>query len=107
MLKSIITDDFETCYFCGMPAEAIHHVLPGTAKRRISDVNGFTVPLCNKCHNMSNGAVHFDRTKDILLRRICQLYYEKEHSREEWRKLAGRNYLEKEDLFEELIGNEV
>lgn len=94
MAKSIITDDLENCYFCGKPRENIHHIIFGSGRRvEISDRNGFIVPLCNRCHNMSDEAVHFDHVKDVLLRRICQLYYEKEHSREEWMRLVGRNYL--------------
>jgi hypothetical protein len=31
---------------------------------------------------------------DLLLKRLCQVVYEKDHSREDFMKLIGRNYLE-------------
>lgn len=93
MKKSIITDDMEHCYFCGMPKEAIHHIYMGNPWRKISDKNGFIVPLCNYHHNMSNNSVHFNKDMDLTLKRACQTKFEQAHSREEFVRLIGRNYL--------------
>lgn len=94
MTKSILTDKLDTCYFCGAPKQCIHHVYGGFGRRMISDREGFTVPLCNSCHTMSNHAVHQNKMADTLLKRRCQEQYEAQgHSREEFIKLVGRNYL--------------
>lgn len=50
MVKSILVDGLDWCYICGRPRQSIHHVFFGTANRKISDKNGFIVPLCNDCH---------------------------------------------------------
>ena len=47
-------------------------------------------------HNQSNEGVHGKNGHelDLMLKRHCQMAYEKTHSREEFIKLIGRNYLE-------------
>ncbi len=92
MRKSLLTDDFSVCFFCGRPAECVHHIFAGTGRRKISEREGFIVPLCNRCHNMSDGAVHFNRKLDVRLKRLAQEAYEKNHTREEFIALVGRNY---------------
>lgn len=87
-----MTDDMEHCFFCGRPTECIHHVFFGP-NRKISEKNGFIVPLCNRCHNMSDTAVHFNREKDLFLKRECQKEYELTHTRDEFIRLIGRSYL--------------
>lgn len=95
MSKSILTDDYIHCFWCGRLAEAEHHIFFGTALRKISEKFGFKVPLCNRCHNMSNDSVHLDpkRVKDLELKRACQAKFEKTHTRKEWMLIIGRNYL--------------
>lgn len=41
---------------------------------------------------MSDGAVHFNRKLDVRLKRLAQEAYEKNHTREEFIALVGRNY---------------
>lgn len=69
-----------------------HHVFYGPL-RRISEKEGFTVWLCTRHHNMSNSGVHFDRELDLEIKRLGQHVYEQAHSREEFIKLIGKNYL--------------
>lgn len=92
--KSILIqpEDWNECCVCGGRAEACHHVFGGP-NRKISDREGFTVPLCNRCHNMSDSGVHFNREADLRLKRWAQRVYEKSHSREEFIRLIGRSYL--------------
>lgn len=97
-MKSIITDDLENCYLCKKQyrltrRECIHHIYGGPL-RKISERNGFTVPLCHKCHNMSDKAVHFNKKLDLELKKTCQRIFEETHSRQEFMKLIGRNYLD-------------
>lgn len=69
-----------------------HHVYYGPL-RRVSEENGFTVWLCGRHHNLSRDGVHFDRNLDMEIKKMVQHEYEKEHSREEFMRLIGRNYL--------------
>lgn len=86
---SILTTNLEKCYVCGKQKQDIHEVYGG-ANRRVSMANGLCVPLCRSCHyNATN-----DNQFSLQLKQICQMEYEKTHTREEWFKLIGRNYLE-------------
>lgn len=93
-MKSIIQER-KVCYFCSTPYSlAKHHIYFGNGRRKISEQNGFTVWLCNYHHNMSDKSVHFDKALDLYIKRECQEKYESMgHSREEFIKLIGRNYL--------------
>ena len=44
-------------------------------------------------HNGSDRGVHFDRAFDLQLKRECQEKYEETHTREDFMRLIGRNYL--------------
>ena len=86
------------CYVCKTTRGLhLHHIYFGTGNRRISDANGFTVYLCGRHHNLSNSGVHFNVELDLELKQKCQRKYEETHSREEFMKLVGRNYLDEED----------
>lgn len=93
--KSILTPNLTVCVFCGRRKQAIHHIYYGTALRKVSDKHGFIAPVCNACHNIDNDSIHLDpaRKKDLFLKRLCQKRYEENHTREEFMKLIGRNYL--------------
>lgn len=66
----------------------------GRGNRYVSDRKGFTVYLCANHHNLGNVCVHNNRAMDLMLKRACQKKYEETHSREEFIKLIGKNYLE-------------
>lgn len=51
--KSIMTDEYFTCYVCGRPATDYHHCMHG-ADKKLSEKYGLMVPLCRECH----GKVH-------------------------------------------------
>lgn len=104
---SILQADGSYCYLCAYcwgdftPKQTeCHHIFPGTALRRISEENGFTVRLCRKHHEGdetgSEFAVHRPdkNVYSIALQRECQMEYEKTHSREEWMALMGRSYVD-------------
>lgn len=65
MKKSILTEDMEYCYLCGREREAVHHIYHD--KRHV---------------------------KDTELKKLCQERFEQDHSREEFMKIVGRNYLD-------------
>lgn len=85
---SILTNNLEICYVCGKKKDHIHEIYKG-ANRQVSIRNGFCVPLCNGCHARTENEIDFLRDLQIK----CQEAFEKTHTREEFLKLTGRNYL--------------
>lgn len=92
MAKSIMQKNKE-CYFTGSTGPLHKHHIYGGPNRRVSEREGFWVWLCPELHNMSNEGVHFNKEFDNQLKQRCQAEYEKTHSREDFMKLIGRNYL--------------
>lgn len=94
-MKSIIQKNKE-CWFCKCTYNLHnHHVFFGTANRKISDKNGFVVYLC-QFHHTGDYGVHgkYGKEKDLELKRTCQRKYEENHTREEFIKLIGRNFID-------------
>jgi hypothetical protein len=71
----------------------ITDVFYGTANRKQSEKYGCWVYLCAYHHNMSSEGVHFNKSLDILLKQECQRRFEKDGTREEFRKIFGKSYL--------------
>ena len=92
-MRSIIQDDLTRCYLCGRTGSLeTHHVFGGVANRRISEKYGLTVKLCPNCHRGTDGA-QYDKQKNLLLKRDAQFSFERTHTRAEWFRLIGKNYL--------------
>ena len=92
MAKSIIQDRKE-CYFCGKLTNLErHHVFGGVANRPISEKYGLTVWLFHNCHTGQAGA-QYDKMKNLRLKQDAQFAFERNHTRSEWMKLIGKNYL--------------
>lgn len=92
MRKSILQDR-EECLFCGTTLNLErHHVLFGTAMRRIADKLGLTVWLCAE-HHRGAYSPHQRRDVDLRLKRFAQSCYEDKHSHDDWMKVVWRNYL--------------
>jgi hypothetical protein len=83
---SIYTDDFNHCYYCRKYVTTDKHEVYGGANRLRSIKNGLVVPLCRTCH--SNDEII------SILKVECQKIYELNHTREEFIKLIGRNYID-------------
>lgn len=95
-LKSILTDDLEHCYITGSSHVAIHHVFPGTGRRKHCDGYGFLVPLTPELHNMSDISVHNNPNTglDLQLKQECQRYFEKHYgTRQKFIEVFGKSYL--------------
>lgn len=91
-MQSIMQSD-RVCYLCGKVCGLeIHHCISGVANRKISEKYGLKVWLCHECHTGKNGA-QYDPQKNILLKAEAQKAFEKDHTRTEWMKLIGKNYL--------------
>ena len=85
---SILTNDMEHCYICQSPFVEIHEIYGGR-NRKTSMLNGLCVPLCHKHHEY----VTLNADGSNYLKQKCQMVFEKTHSREEFMKLIGRNFI--------------
>lgn len=107
-MKSIIQDKKDRqCYICknflGDYSEKRdleeHHIFEGVANRKLSEKYGLKVYLCRHHHtgdiNGSRDAVHSkgDNDFDLKLKQIAQVAFEQDHSREDFMRAFGRNYL--------------
>lgn len=91
-MKSIIQSD-KCCLLCGSTYRLErHHCIHGTAGRKIADKLGLTVWLCAE-HHRGKVSPHQSREIDLRLKRLAQTEYEQKHTREDWIKKVGRNYL--------------
>lgn len=90
--KSILTDNMEVCYLCKSPYIEVHHVMYGTANRKISDKYGLVLPLCHAHHTGING-VHFNHEMNIKLREYAQQRFEEVYPNLDFRSIFGKSYL--------------
>lgn len=99
-MKSIVQDTRE-CWACrnlynvsNVRQLEEHHIYPGTPRRALSEHYGLKVYLCREHHNVSPCGVHFDPVLMLYLQREGQRAFERDHSRQEFLRLFGKNYLE-------------
>lgn len=82
------------CFLCARNGDTSvkychkHHIFEGK-NRKVSDLYGFYIAVCPKHHR----DIH-DHPKEYLwLKKITQKEYERDHTREEFMRIIGRNYL--------------
>lgn len=94
-MDSILQTEKE-CYVTHAPGDVVvlhqHHIWGG-GLRPVSDEHGFWIWLIPELHNTSDRGIHFDKEFDLKVKRECQAKYEETHTRDEFMKLIGRNYL--------------
>lgn len=79
------------CYRCGATySVALHEPMMGK-NRKLSIKYGLQVPLCFDCHRLAHDEP--DQTFNNELKREMQRKFEETHSRNEFIKIFGRNYL--------------
>jgi hypothetical protein len=83
----------DTCQYpgCGQPYAQRHEVFFGN-RRQLSIEYGLQKRLCHEHHQGPLGP-HKNREYDLELKREAQTRFEQEHSRDEFMRLFGRNYL--------------
>jgi len=86
-------NEYIECEICGKPAITTHEIYYGTANRKVSIMHGFQVHLCNDCHLAAHYRKNIGYDLNIQLRETCQRNFEENHTRDEFLKLIGRNYL--------------
>lgn len=100
--ESILQKKDGHCYLCMMGGDfgirwtEEHHIFGGP-RRRISEAEGLKVYLCPEHHRTGPAAVHRNAETRKKLQEIAQAQWEKDHSREEWMRMMGKNYREDED----------
>ena len=94
-MKSIIEGDEKgKCYIegCTCTPTECHHIFGGP-NRKFSEKYGLKVHLCIPHHRGGRKGVHENRELMDRLHEIGQEAFEREHTREEFMQIFGRNYL--------------
>lgn len=94
MSKSLL-DNNKVCFICGTTFNLHKHHIYGGANRSKSERDGCWCYLCAPDHNMSDRGVHFDKEKNLKLRRTCQQLWMTKYGKaeEDFIKEYGRSYL--------------
>lgn len=85
------------CYVTGDTYNLqLHHIYGGNGRRSLCDLYGFWCFLRGDYHNQASYGVHEKdgHALDLQLKRDCQRKFEETHTREEFMKIIGRNYLD-------------
>ena len=94
MTKSIMQHGDPRCFFCGKTVGLErHHVMSGTANRKLSEQYGLWVWSCEFDHTDPKEGVQYNRKKADALKRLGQIAFEARHSHEMWMEVFKKNYL--------------
>lgn len=99
-MKSIMQDkQAHTCYLCMMLHSDFtekqtqeHHVIFGTANRKLSEKYGLKVYLCLEHHETGREAVHRNAETALLVKKAAQRAFEKRWPDLDFRKIFGKNF---------------
>lgn len=94
-MKSIMQTDKKCCICDTTQNLHEHHVIHGTANRKMSEKYGLKVWLCQEHHTGENG-VHNNAYLDDELKKQAEikwLLYDDTRSIKEFREIFGKNYL--------------
>ena len=90
--QSILQESKE-CFITGRTDYLHKHHIYGGSNRIISEEEGFFIYLIPEFHTIGPEAVHNDDEFLKKLQEICQRIYEENHTREEFIRLIGQNYI--------------
>lgn len=92
MARSILQNE-KRCWFCSsMVGLECHHIMSGTANRKLSEKYGLKVWLCNKHHTGDEGA-QYDPAMNRQLKRDAQYAFERKYGHQMWMEIFRKNYL--------------
>lgn len=108
-MKSIMQDKQDrTCYLCMMLRSDYsvkqtqeHHVIFGTANRKLSEKYGLKVYLCLEHHEEGKEAVHKNAKNALMVKKEAQKAFEKRWPELNFRQIFGKNYLDESDRQQE------
>lgn len=99
-MKSIMQTRKDQCYICDKlfddPFQKIteeHHIMMGTANRRLSTKYGLTVRLCAMHHRTGKNAVHNDAEMRRWLEKEGQKRFMEVFPDKDFREIFGKNFL--------------
>ena len=92
-MESIIKTVPGVCLLCGKtgPTEK-HHLMSGTANRRLAEEAGLFIYLCPMCHQIVHMDPKVNRTTKAFAEKVWRDYYGK--SKEEFIKRYGKSFEE-------------
>lgn len=93
MVKSIMQNT-KVCFLCGRTGYLERHHIYFGANRKHAETHGLWVWLCPECHRTGPSAAHRDDETNRQLKRIGQQTFERTHTRAEFMRIFGRNYLD-------------
>ena len=93
-MTSIVQDlNDERCFVCGSVRNLeLHHIMHGTANRRLSTTWGLTCWLC-RTHHTGRLGVHTDPILNERLQKEAQRAFEKRYGHSKWMMIFRKNYL--------------
>lgn len=92
--KSIIQPSMDRCIVCGSKFNLhTHEVFYGSSNREKSIEWGCYVKLCPYHHNASNEGVHYNRQRDLWLKKLGQRKFEELYGHEKFMEVFHKNYL--------------
>ena len=103
-----MNDRTELCVMCGRRyAVHTHHLIMGTANRKLSDRYGLTIRVCDECHNgavKAEDRIHGNPRAEDLSKMLGQALWERDY----YKKLAQgllNGPDEARDRFREIFQN--
>ena len=98
-MRSIMHSEKGMCYVCSelfddfrIKETEEHHIVFGTAQRKLSDRYGLTVHLCYDHHRFGKEAVHRNVITDRWLKERGQRAFETEYPELSFREIFGINF---------------
>ena len=87
-------DLYRVCALCGSTRNIEEHHIFGGSNRRNSTRYGMVIDVCSTCHRTGPKAIHNNDTLRRKLMQDGQRRFEETHTRAEFMKIFGRNYLD-------------
>lgn len=104
-MRSIMQKKDGRCYLCmllygddGTKVTQEHHVIFGTANRKLSERYGLKVYLCIPHHTGSQKAVHRNAEMALLLKIRAQRAFRERFPELNWMEIFGKNYDTEEQI---------
>ena len=93
MAKSIIQKERE-CYICGsVTGLEEHHILGGTANRKLSEKYGLKVYVCPFHHRDLKSGVQYNKDLNLMMKKRAQASFQGIYGHKLWMQLFRKNYL--------------
>lgn len=92
-MASIIQINDDRCFLCQNAYGTEWHHVFGGPNRRLADADGLIIRVCRQCHEEIHEGENSAKLKKALHELGQTKYEEAGHTREEFMKRYGRNYL--------------